>query len=237
MTSSPGSPIAFVTGAGRGIGFEIARQLARRGAQVHIGVRSEGAGEAALKKLAAEGLVAAWHLLDVTDEASIAALAKALARDPGRLDVLVNNAGIYSKAEGPARTVSGDVVLETFKTNALGALRVAQALLPLLKKSKSGRIINMSSGMGALEGMEGGSAAYRISKTALNSVSAVLAAELKKDRIAVNSMCPGWVRTDMGGTRAPRDVAHGADTAVWLALDAPRTLTGKFIRDRAVIPW
>jgi NAD(P)-dependent dehydrogenase (short-subunit alcohol dehydrogenase family) len=235
--AGPSETVAVVTGANRGIGFEIARQLARRGAHVVLTARAKETGEAAVARLAAEGLAARFLPLDVTDASSAAALARALAREPGRVDVLVNNAGIMSRADAPAAKVEPKVVRELFETNTLGALRVTQALLPLLRKSAGGRIVNMSSGMGQLTGMNGGWAAYRISKAALNALTTALADELKPDRIAVNSMCPGWVRTDMGGARAPRDVAEGAATAVWLALDAPRSLTASFVRDRQVIPW
>jgi NAD(P)-dependent dehydrogenase (short-subunit alcohol dehydrogenase family) len=237
MATEQNDIVAVVTGGNRGIGFEIARQLGRRGARVVLTARDRKAGEAAAAKLRDEGLKVQSLPLDVTDAASAAALAQALEREFGRLDVLVNNAGIMSKADAPALEVDAEVVRELLETNTLGPLRVAQALAPLLRKSDRGRIVNMSSGMGALEGNDGGWAAYRLSKTALNGVTAVLAAELKPDRIAVNSMCPGWVRTDMGGPNATRDVAAGADTAVWLALDAPQSLTGKFVRDRKVIPW
>jgi len=229
--------VAIVTGGNRGIGFEIARQLGQRGARVVLTARDRKAGEAAAAKLRDEGLKVQSLPLDVTDAVGAAALAQSLEREFGRVDVLVNNAGIMSKSDAPALEVGADVVRELFETNTLGPLRVAQALAPLLRRSERGRIVNMSSGMGALEGNEGGWAAYRLSKTALNGVTAVLAAELKRDRIAVNSMCPGWVRTDMGGPNATRDVAAGADTAVWLALDAPQSLTAKFLRDRKVIPW
>jgi len=237
MATAQKEIVAVVTGGNRGIGFEIARQLGRRGAQVVLTARDRKAGEAAAAKLRDEGLKVQSLPLDVTEAAGAKALADALERDFGRVDVLVNNAGIMSKSDAPALEVGADVVRELFETNALGSLRVAQALAPLLRKSDRGRIVNMSSGMGALEGNDGGWAAYRLSKTALNGVTAVLAAELKPDRIAVNSMCPGWVRTDMGGPNATRDVAAGADTAVWLALDAPQSLTAKFVRDRKVIPW
>ena len=154
----------------------------------------------------------------------------------GRLDVLINNAGIFSKKDGPGLTVKLQSVRSTLETNTLAPLRLAQALAPLLKRSRAGRIINVSSGMGALADMEGGYAAYRMSKTALNAVTRILAAELR-GTVAVNSVCPGWVKTDMGGPNAERDVAQGADGAVWLALDAPQNLTGQFIRDRQVIAW
>jgi NAD(P)-dependent dehydrogenase (short-subunit alcohol dehydrogenase family) len=122
------------------------------------------------------------------------------------------------------------------ETNTLAPLRLSQVLAPLLKRSGAGRIVNVSSGMGALSDMGGDHAAYRISKAALNAVTGILAAELR-GKVAVNSMCPGWVKTDMGGSGAEREVGQGADTAVWLALDAPQNLTGKFLRDREVIPW
>ena len=237
MATAQKEIVAVVTGGNRGIGFEIARQLGRRGAQVVLTARDRKAGEAAAAKLRDEGLKVQSLPLDVTDAASAKALADALERDFGRVDALVNNAGIMSKSDAPALEVGADVVRELFDTNTLGPLRVAQALAPLLRKSERGRIVNMSSGMGALEGNDGGWAAYRLSKTALNGVTTVLAAKLKDDRIAVNSMCPGWVRTDMGGPNATRDVAAGADTAVWLALDAPQSLTAKFVRDRKAIPW
>jgi NAD(P)-dependent dehydrogenase (short-subunit alcohol dehydrogenase family) len=229
-------PIVVVTGGNRGIGLEICRQLAARGAQVILTARNGGAAEAAVKKLAAQGLTVAFHQLDVTDDKSIAALRDFVKDTFGRLDVLINNAGIISKGEAPALKVELATVRATFETNALGPLHLAQALAPLLKRSEHARIVNMSTGMAALSDNGGGYAAYRISKTALNAVTAILAAELKGD-VAINSVCPGWVRTEMGGRHADRDVAEGADTAVWLALDAPQKLTGKFLRDRKVIPW
>src|SRR6516165_10653889 len=124
----------------------------------------------------------------------------------------------------------------TLETNALGPFLLSQVLVPLLQRSKRPRIVNVSSGMGAFSEMEGDLAAYRLSKTALNAVTVILAAELRGS-VAVNAACPGWVRTDMGGRNADRDVAEGADTPVWLALDAPQRLTGKFFRDRKAIPW
>lgn len=230
------APVIVVTGGNRGIGFEICRQLAVRGANVILTARKPAAGAAAIKKLAAEQLAAAFQPLDVTDAQSIAALRDAVKDQHGRLDVLINNAGIIAQGEAPALQVELATVRTTLETNALGPLLLAQTLVPLLQRSKAARIVNMSSGMGALNDNDGGYAAYRISKTALNAVTAILAAELR-GAVAVNAVCPGWVKTDMGGAHATRDVAEGADTAVWLALDAPQSLTGKFVRDRKVIPW
>jgi len=231
-----GAPVILVTGGNRGIGFEICRQLANRGAQVVLTARKEEAGREAVEKLAAQKLTARFHPLDVTSSDSAGALRDFLERTFGRLDVLINNAGIISDGEASGLEVKLSIVRTTFETNTLGPLQLSQMLMPLLKRSRAGRIVNMSSGMGSLSDMSGGYASYRISKAALNAVTGILAAELH-GAVAVNSMCPGWVRTDMGGANAERDVSQGADTAVWLALDAPQDLNGKFLRDRKVIPW
>ncbi len=230
------SPIIVVTGGNRGIGFEICRQLVERSAQVVLTARKAETGEQAIKKLAGRKSSARFHPLDVTSPESIATLCDFLERTFGRLDVLTNNAGIFSDEDTSGLEVRLSTVRATLETNTLAPLSLAQTLAPLLKRSRAGRIVNMSSGMGALSEMEGGHAAYRISKAALNAVTGILAAELR-GAVAVNSMCPGWVKTDMGGPNAERDVAQGAETAVWLALDAPQDLTGKFVRDRQVIAW
>jgi NAD(P)-dependent dehydrogenase (short-subunit alcohol dehydrogenase family) len=230
-------PIVVVSGANRGIGLEICRQLARRGARVILTARDPRAGEQAARRLQSEGLKAPFHPLDVTDDDSARRLRDHLESDYGRLDVLINNAGVFRPDDAGASNVSLEAIRATMEVNSFGALRMIQALLPLLRKSPQGRIINMSSGMGQLADMFGGDAAYRLSKTCLNAVTATLAHELKDTPILVNSMCPGWVKTDMGGAEATHPVEQGADTAVWLALDAPPTLRGKFVRDRQVIPW
>jgi len=230
------APVIVVTGGNRGIGFEICRQLASRGAQVVLTARKAEAGREATEKLAAQKLTARFHPLDVTSSDSAVALRDFLDRTFGRLDVLINNAGIISDDDGSGLEGKLPTVRTTLETNTLAPLQLSQTLIPLLKRSRAGRIVNMSSGMGALSDMGGGYAAYRISKAALNAVTGILAAELR-GAVAVNSMCPGWVRTDMGGANAERDVSQGADTAVWLALDAPQDLSGKFLRDRKVISW
>ncbi|MGO9629096.1 MAG: SDR family oxidoreductase [Xanthobacteraceae bacterium] len=236
MARTSGDPVAVVTGGNRRIGFEICRQLAARGARVVLTARKRAAGEAAVKQLAAQKLAVVFHPLDVTDGKSIETLHDFLKETYGHLDVLINNAGIIAKGEAPALKVDLATVRAALETNALGPLHLAQTLVPLLKRGTRPRIVNMSSGMGALTDNDGGYAAYRMSKTALNAATAILSAELRST-VAVNSVCPGWVKTDMGGPNAERDVADGADTAVWLALDAPETLTGKFVRDRKVIAW
>ena len=236
MARANGGPVVVVTGGNRGIGFEICRQLAARGARLLLTARKQAAGEAAVKKLSGQKHATAFHPLDVTDSKSIEHLRDFLKETYGHIDVLINNAGIIAKAEAPALKVDLATVRETLETNALGPLHLAQMLVPLLKRGNSPRIVNMSSGMGALADNDGGYAAYRMSKTLLNAVTAILSAELR-GTVAVNSVCPGWVKTDMGGSHATREVAEGAEGTVWLALDAPATLTGKFVRDRKVISW
>ena len=230
------NPIIVVTGGNRGIGYEICRQLAGRGVQVVLTARKSEAGERAVKKLAVQNVSARFHPLNVTEPESVAALRDFLERTFGHLDVLINNAGIIMDEDASGLEVKLSTVRATLETNTLAPLHLAQTLAPLLKRGRAARIVNMSSGMGALSDLEGGYAAYRISKAALNAVTGILAAELR-GAVAVNSMCPGWVKTDMGGANAERDVSQGADTAVWLALDASQDLTGKFVRDHKVIPW
>jgi NAD(P)-dependent dehydrogenase (short-subunit alcohol dehydrogenase family) len=228
---------AVVTGASRGIGLEVCRQIARRGVRVVLTARDAAAGRRAAAALAGEGLPVEFHPLDVTADESARELARHLGRGGDRLDILMNNAGVFSDGDAGAATVDLATVRATMETNCYGALRVIQALLPLLRRSPAGRIVNVSSGMGQLSDMWGGDAAYRLSKTCLNALTATLAYDLRETSIAVNCMCPGWVKTDMGGAEAPRSVEQGADTAVWLALDAPADLRGKFVRDRKIIPW
>jgi len=153
------------------------------------------------------------------------------------LDVLINNAGIYPDQGVTVLTLPRDLLDRTFQTNTFGALEVTQAFLPYLRKAPATRVINLSSGYGQLDGLSPDVPSYCLSKLALNGLTIMLAQALKADRIAVNSMCPGWVRTEMGGPNADRSVEEGADTAVWLAADTPHDLTGKFFRDRQEIQW
>lgn len=230
--------IALVTGAYKGIGFEIARQLAKRGMRVLIGARTEAKAAKAAETIQKDGGRAEALVLDIDDAKSVKAAAAAVTKKHGRLDVLINNAGIYPDKQNDITVTDPSVILSAFHTNALGSLIVTQAFLPLLDESGEGRVINISSGLGALSGMATAQApAYSISKAALNAVTCQLAAALAIKAIPVNSMCPGWVKTDMGGPDAPRTTAQGADTAVWLALDAPKDLTGQFFRDRQPIAW
>jgi NAD(P)-dependent dehydrogenase (short-subunit alcohol dehydrogenase family) len=225
----------LVTGANKGIGFEVARELARLGLRVFLGARNEKAGRAAAEKISKDGTVS-FLAIDVSDARSIQRAAEEIARQTDRLDVLVNNAGILLDEDKGALTITPEIFETTLRTNTLGPWLLAQAFAPLLKKSSEPRIVNVSSGGGQLEdGADGWAPAYCVSKTALNGVTVQLAAALPE--CAVNTVCPGWVRTDMGGENATRSVAEGAATIVWLATDAPHNLTGKFVKDRKVIPW
>jgi len=227
--------VALVSGGNRGIGREVARQLAARDYAVVIGSRDLAKGEKVARELG-ENVTA--RQLDVTDEESIVHCVASIAEDPGRLDVLVNNAGVTGGGwSTSALDVDLDEVRKTLETNLFGAWRLTEEVLPLMRKNRYGRIVNISSGMGQLSDMGGHSPAYRVSKTGLNVLTRMLTAELSDENILVNSVCPGWVRTDMGTQAARRSVEEGADTPVWLATlpdDGPR---GGFFRDREPIPW
>jgi NAD(P)-dependent dehydrogenase (short-subunit alcohol dehydrogenase family) len=226
----------LVTGANKGIGYEVARQLAGKGFHVFIGARNREAGRKAAEKIAKDSGQVTFLEIDVADNVSVTAAAREFAKVADHLDVLVNNAGIIVEGDNSILEISDELLRKTLETNTLGALRVTREFVPLLKKSKAPRVINVSSGGGQLTGgADGWSPGYCISKTALNGVTSQLATALPK--FAVNSVCPGWVRTDMGGQGASRSVQEGADTIVWLAADAPQKLTGKFLRDRKEIPW
>ena len=227
---------ALITGANKGIGYEVARQLAGKGLHVFIGARNRDAGRKAVDQITKKGGKATFLEIDVADNASVTAAVREFAKAADQLDVLVNNAGIMVDGDNAILEVSDELVRKTLETNTLGALRVTRAFASLLAKSKAPRVINVSSGGGQLTGgADGWAPAYCISKTALNGVTSQLATALPK--FAINSVCPGWVRTDMGGRNATRSVEEGADTIVWLASDAPQNLTGKFLRDRKEIPW
>jgi NAD(P)-dependent dehydrogenase (short-subunit alcohol dehydrogenase family) len=226
-----GQPVALVSGASRGIGREIARQLAAdHGFAVLAGARDpEGAGEPDHEAIT-------WVQLDVADQASVDRLAERIEAEPGRLDALVNNAGIYGSPDGAAE-YDLDAAHEVLETNLFGAWRLTKATLPLLRRGQRGRIANVSSGAGQLSDMGGGRAAYRISKAGLNALTRIVAADEGGGGLLVNTMCPGWVRTDMGTSAATRSVEQGADTAVWLATLPGDGPNGGYFRDREPIPW
>ena len=227
--------VALVSGGNRGIGRQVAGDLAGLGYRVVIGSRDLAKGEKAARELGNDVVA---RQLDVRDEKSIRSCIAWIAEEPGRLDVLVNNAGVIG---GGWRTSAVDVDLDdvraTLETNLFGAWRLTQAALPLMRRNGHGRIVNISSGMGQLSDMGGSSPAYRVSKTGLNALTRILSAELAGENILVNSCCPGWVRTDMGGRSAPRSLAEGADTPVWLATLPDDGPTGGFFRNRRPIPW
>ena len=227
---------ALITGANKGIGYEVARQLAAKGFHVFVGARNAMAGRKATAEIAKKCGKGTFLEIDVADEDSVTTAAREFSNIEDRLDVLVNNAGIIADGDKAILEISDDLFRKTLETNTLGALRVTRAFVPLLRKSKAPRVINVSSGGGQLTGgADGWAPAYCISKTALNGVTVQLAAALPK--FTVNSVCPGWVRTEMGGENASRSVEEGADKIVWLASEAPQDLTGKFLRDRKEIPW
>jgi NAD(P)-dependent dehydrogenase (short-subunit alcohol dehydrogenase family) len=230
--SMPG--IALITGANKGIGLEVVRQLASRGWRVFLTGRSLASVRKAASPLGSSVVPVP---LDITSRISIEAAFSVVSQAVQHLDVLINNAGILDHDEGSVFELHPQRLRRMFETNTIGALLVTQTFLPLLRKSVSGRIINVSSGAGQLSDMGTWAPAYSISKTALNGVTGQFAAALRDSNIAVNSVCPGWVKTDMGGDEAPLSVEQGADTIVWLATEAPQSMTGLFVRDRKPIPW
>lgn len=234
--------IAVVTGANRGLGLETARQLAQHGFHVILTARNIQTGAAALKTLQAEKLSAELRKLDVNSTDDAQALAHYIKESHGHVDVLVNNAGILTKtandpgvkSSNPLK-VSPVTVMEHFNTNTLGAVRLIQALAPLMPDGA--RIVNVSTGMAALNHMHSDHLGYRVSKTALNAVTCVYASQLASRKIAVNSVDPGWVKTDMGGAGATRSVEKGAETIVWLASAPEAAESGFFWRDKKKIAW
>jgi NAD(P)-dependent dehydrogenase (short-subunit alcohol dehydrogenase family) len=230
--------VAVVTGANRGIGLEIVRQLARQGLRVVLTARDAAKGEAARARIAAEGLEVAFHVLDVRDADQARTAAAWVKSRFGRMDVLVNNAGVLPDPKGArAATVDAEVLRDALETNVIGALSVTQAFLPLMRANGYGRIVNLSSELAQLASMGTGTPAYRVSKAGLNALTRTLAAELAGSNIKVNTMSPGWVRSDMGGPSAPRSLEQGADTAVWLATLPDDGPSGGFFKDRSPIAW
>ena len=217
-----------ITGGNRGIGLETGKILAEKGHQVILGSRNMNS-----IPVSADNITPVQ--LDVTDETSMHNVFDIIHNEFGHLDVLINNAGIGVGSQG---AVDPDFteVRNIFETNFYGAWKMIQIFLPLLKKSGHGQIINISSGMGALGDLVGGYAGYRLSKSSLNALTILLANELKDTNIRINAVCPGWVKTDMGGKEAPGSVQDGADTPVWL-VESDDVPTGKFIRKRKIIPW
>ena len=225
------STISLVTGGNRGIGREVCRQLAERGHTVLLTARSAGAAAAAARAINAEPLQ-----LDVTDPASIAAAARQVAGRYGRLDVLVNNAAITYDTWQRAVDADLAVVREAAETNLYGPWLMVQQFLPLLRASEHPRIVNVSSEAASLASLGGGTPAYTASKVALNALTRMLAAELRRDHVLVNAVCPGWVATDMGGPGG-RPVEAGAASVVWAATLPGSGPVGGFFRDGRPLPW
>jgi NAD(P)-dependent dehydrogenase (short-subunit alcohol dehydrogenase family) len=237
--------IALVTGANKGIGFEIARQLGRAGCTVMLGARNPELGRKAVARLSGENLDAYLIAIDVDQEKSIQDAARTIAREFGHLDILVNNAGIADREDGPPSTTKPEAVERTLRTNFLGALSVAQAMLPLLRKSSAGRIVNVSSGLGSLDRIgdpnwEFGNyryLGYSASKAALNMLTVQLARELWQTGIKVNSVDPGYTATDLNQHRGHQTVEQGAAEPVRLALLSADGPTGGFFSNAGRVSW
>ncbi len=237
--------VALVSGANRGIGFAITEQLAQKGYKVVIGARNERRGLDAQKELVKKGLDVYFTLLDVADATSITAAVGRVDDTFGRLDVLVNNAGIMIDAASTILELPLGLLQNTLTTNAFGPLLLSQGCVPIMRRHKYGRIVNISSTLGALTDIvnpeshysELQSPAYRLSKIMLNGITALLAKELHGENILVNAVCPGWVRTDLGGPQAPLSPEQAAKTPVWLATLPDDGPTGGFFREHQPIPW
>jgi NAD(P)-dependent dehydrogenase (short-subunit alcohol dehydrogenase family) len=236
--------VVLVTGANKGIGYEIAGGLGALGWSVGVGARDEARRDAAVRKLRADGVAAFGVPLDVTDDESVAAAAHLIEEQAGRLDVLVNNAGVTGAAPQTPTEVALDTVRTAVETNVIGVIRVTNAMLPLLRRSASPRIVNMSSTVGSLTrqttpGAETGpiSVAYAASKTFLNAVTVQYAKELRDTGILINAGCPGYCATDLNGFRGVRTPQQGAAIAIRLASLPDGGPTGAFYDDEGVVPW
>jgi NAD(P)-dependent dehydrogenase (short-subunit alcohol dehydrogenase family) len=234
--------VGLVTGSSRGIGFEIVKQLAMKEIEVILTYRSPADGEAAVMELAREGIKKVTSMkLDVSNQVSVDSILEEVEKTFGRLDILVNNAAILiDKDNITASNADLVTVNTTLETNLIGAWRMSKAFIPLMKKNSYGRIVNVSSGAGEFEYMSrsgGHWPAYSLSKASLNALTVMLASELNGTNILVNAVCPGWVRTDMGGSNAPRSVKEGAGTPVWLATLPDGGPTGHNYYDKKQISW
>jgi NAD(P)-dependent dehydrogenase (short-subunit alcohol dehydrogenase family) len=235
--------IALVTGANRGLGFEISRQLAQQNIRVVMGVRDTIKSQEMVNQLLQDGFDVGLQWLDVTNSGSIQTINSYLDKRYGKLDILINNAGICLDSGLQPSEVDLSIIRQTLETNFIGAVAITQELLPLIRKSEAGRIVNISSGRGSLTQHSDPSChyartlAYNTSKAALNSFTVMLAAELRDTVIKVNSADPDWCRTDMGSEAATHSVTEGADTPVWLATLPADGCTGGFFNSRIPIPW
>jgi NAD(P)-dependent dehydrogenase (short-subunit alcohol dehydrogenase family) len=243
--SSVAGRIALVTGANRGLGFEISRQLGLKGITIIAGAREGADGASAVERLKDEGIDAHSVILDVTAPSTVDALPRLLNVQFGGIDILVNNAGVLIDGGIAPSELDGQILRTTFEINFFGAFGVTQAFLPLIRRSSFGRIVNMSSSLGSLASIGDPTSpffevvcpAYQASKAALNALTVVFAKELKDTSVKINSACPGWVRTGLGTERAALSVEEGADTPVWLATLPPDGPTGGFFNSRRPMPW
>ncbi len=224
----------LITGANRGIGWQTAHELCGKGFRVYLGTRSYGVRGKPVTDIPGEAF---WITIDVSVSDTIGSACKWLAARESALDVLINNAGILPDEAFTITTIPRHQLIATFQTNTFGPIEVIQSFLPLLRQAQAARVINVSSGYGQLDGLSADVPSYCLSKLTLNGATLMLAARLKPEGIAVNAVCPGWVRTDMGGRSAPRSVEEGAAGIVWLASEAPPELTGKFFRDGQALAW
>jgi NAD(P)-dependent dehydrogenase (short-subunit alcohol dehydrogenase family) len=238
MTPSPNQEkIVLVTGGNRGIGFEVCRQLAKAGLHVILGSRDRDHGRSAADRLSKGGIKVHSLPLDVTDPGSIRSIKSAIEEEYGRLDVLINNAGVYLDEATGLLELDDEIFRRTMEVNFYGPLRLCQAFVPKMIERGYGRVVNVSSGMGAIGDLGGRGSAYGLSKLALNGLTRAVSSDTARWNIKVNSACPGWVRTEMGGSSAPRSPEKGAETIVWLATLDKDGPTGGFFRDRKSIPW
>lgn len=226
----------IVTGGNRGIGYQILLELAGKGHEIILAARNKEQGKKIAHDLNAKNLKVEFHQLDLEFSESINSFAEVISKEYNSVDVLINNAGVFQDRNNSSLSVDMEALKRTMQINLYGSIELSKLMIDILKKSQEGRIINMSSGLGALHDMGGGYTAYRLSKAGLNAFTKILASDLTGTNIKVNAMCPGWVKTDMGGKSAPRSLEQGADTAVWLAT-AENIPNGKFLRDRKEIQW
>jgi len=236
MTADLTGRVAVVTGANRGIGLEVCRVLGQRGAKVLLGSRDAEKGRQAASRLQTEGLDVVCHELDVTSQDSVDQLAARVEADHGTLDVLVNNAGIMPNKKSVLEA-SLDEAESMWQVNTLGAWRTSLALLPLMQRNTWGRIVNVSSEAGSMQRMTGVAVAYRVSKAALNAFTRCLAAEVRMDGVLVNAVCPGWVRTDMGGPDAARSLEEGASSVLWAVTLDDDGPSGGYFQYGKPLPW
>lgn len=229
--------IALVTGGNRGIGLEVVRQLAKKGVTTLLGSRDAKLGQAEAEKLKREGLDVSPIQLDVGELQSIRAARRAVEQGWKKLDILINNAGVYFDEGKLMHELPDGVFEQTLQVNLIGAFNLCREFIPLMKRERFGRIVNVSSGYGESRQLTAETGAYKLSKYALNGLTRILADEVDPAEIKINAVCPGWVRTRMGGALAPREPATAAEGIVWAALLPDDGPTGLFFRDRKQVPW